>query len=93
RYLTFEYTQPKDNVVGFRVSETGYEGHETLEDEQISDMVDDSEKMNIWYSKFKERDGKTVIHCEVEPFFRTWEFLVFDIVYEDGEYVIKNMVY
>nr|MCR4787297.1 hypothetical protein [Lachnospiraceae bacterium] len=47
RYLTFEYTQPKDNVVGFRVSETGYEGHETLEDEQISDMVDDSEKMNI----------------------------------------------
>ncbi len=93
RYLTFEYAQPKDNVVGFRVTETGYEGEETLDDDFIRDMVYDTEKKNIWYSKFKEKDGRTVIHCEVEPFFRKWEFLVFDIVYEDGEYVIKNMIY
>lgn len=93
KYLTFEYAQAKNNVVGFRVSETGYEGEETLDDDFIRDMAYPEEQKVIWYSKFKEKDGKTVIHCEVEPFFRMWEFLVFDIEYEDGKYVIKDMVY
>ncbi len=95
--LTLEYKVPREQTILVKVHQNGFEQEVYIEDVEIWDQYkqyyDEVISPAAIYNVILKEDGKQkYLSCSVEVFDR-WYFheIKFDIVYNDGNYIIQNM--
>lgn len=92
--FNMEYAEPQDGVITVTIKEIDYSMDVEVGEEFISNFWGNSAEMAqlrpVFNAEAKEGDTPS-IHCEVEAISRFGGIVEFNLIYEDGEYVIQNV--
>ena len=93
--LSFEMSKNEDDLVTISCPEIGFEGSQQLDQTFVENFWFEPQggkvESTIFFAEVPEGEG--TIRCYVEPIFKLCTLLGMDLVYESGEYVIKNPEY
>ncbi len=94
--LTFEYGAPENGNIKFKVQQTGLEATAEADNEYVEYWWTNeaiTEDRYIWEATIKETDKGNVIYCEAQVLPRFGTFVIFNLRYDNGKYVIEDMEY
>ena len=96
RTLTIDYGTAIDNKVSFTVMQNGFTDTAELTDDFLTyNWVPEitREDKTVYDPRLELKNGRYVLHCYTEPFWRTWCFLEYDLACEGKSWEIEDMFY
>ncbi len=93
--LLVDFEAPTDNGdIAFQVKKTGYSGTVQAGSDYVSSFWTNdaaSENRNVYEASIEDHNGQKAVHCNMELLHKLGAVINFYLVYENGEYVIKDM--